>query len=353
MTNTVEPPAVKPPSTPSRTPLMKRSGARVGAVIAAAAAIAFVVWLLVGGSSNSSSTNAPSTPAGAKPVKISLGGLTTLGAALSQPIYWAGAQSGKQYELTKASDGRVWIRYLPADADIGERDTPYLTVGTYPVRRAYAATQTAAASGNAVKIAVGSNAVAFYNTAHPTSVYLAYKGSDYQVEVFDPSSTAAQQLVSSGKITLIPGSSAASTQAGSGGAVALNEPQLKRRAKTAALPIYWFGPKSSTTYELTQLQDGRTYVRYLPLGTQAGSNTPFLTIGTYPLANAYAVTQSAAHGSGSVEITVPGGVGFYSQTSPKNVHVAYPNQDVQIEVFDPSANQAHRLVSSGTLAPIS
>ena len=37
------------------------------------------------------------------------------------PIYWAGSKAGGQYELTKADDGRVWIRYLPTSAKIGEQ----------------------------------------------------------------------------------------------------------------------------------------------------------------------------------------------------------------------------------------
>ena len=173
------------------------------------------------------------------PVRISLPGLKTLGGALTQPIYWAGSQAGKQYELTKANDGRVWIRYLPTSAKIGEQSTPYLTIGTYPIANAFTATQAVAKSG--VRIPVGKGAVAFYRSARPTNVYIAYKGSDYQVEVFAPSAKTAQGLVSSGKIQLIPGSTAASTHASSTGAVALTRQELVDRAKGAGLPIYWIG----------------------------------------------------------------------------------------------------------------
>ena len=37
----------------------------------------------------------------------------------------------------------------------------------------------------------------------PTNVYIAYPNSDYQIEVFDPSADAAQELVEQGAITKI------------------------------------------------------------------------------------------------------------------------------------------------------
>ena len=106
------------------------------------------------------------------------------------------------------------------------------------------------------------------------------------------------------------------------------------------------------SYELTQTPAGRSYIRYLPAGVHAGSSTPYLTIGTYPLPNAYAVTKAAAHGAGVVTIKIPGGFAFYKTSSPSNVHVAYPGQDLQIEVYDPSAARAHEVVASGQLAPV-
>jgi hypothetical protein len=39
--------------------------------------------------------------------------------------------------------------------------------------------------------------------ADPTSIHLAYPGSDYQVEVFDPSAAVARRVVSSGQLTTI------------------------------------------------------------------------------------------------------------------------------------------------------
>ena len=57
--------------------------------------------------------------------------------------------------------------------------------------------------------------------------------------------------------------------------------------------------------------------------------------------------------AGEKSASVPGGgLAVYSTSSPTNVYVAYPGSDVQIEVFDPSAKRALRLVTSGRVAPV-
>ncbi len=47
-------------------------------------------------------------------------------------------------------------------------------------------------------------AVAFFNKARPTNVYVAQAGSDEQVEVFDPSAVHAHELVAGGKVQPVP-----------------------------------------------------------------------------------------------------------------------------------------------------
>jgi hypothetical protein len=55
-----------------------------------------------------------------------------------------------------------------------------------------------------VRVEGGATAVVNKNT--PTSVYLAYSGSEYQVEVFDPDLQRALRVVRAGRIKPIPGS---------------------------------------------------------------------------------------------------------------------------------------------------
>ena len=47
-----------------------------------------------------------------------------------------------------------------------------------------------------------------------------------------------------------------------------------------------------------------------------------------------------------------GGIAVYSTSAPTNVHVAFPGQNVEIEVFDPSARKALRMVKTGRVAPV-
>jgi hypothetical protein len=285
---------------------------------------------------------------------LSAGGLKTLAAVVGRPIYWAGPQQNVRYEVTRAEDGRIWVRYVPPGAKIGERTEPSLAIGTYPMKNAFAATQAIASRRGSTRIDLGPGAVAFYSAAHPTSVYVAYRASDHQIELFHPSAERARQLVQSGQLRLAPGSKGGATATEAGGfAVALDVQGLRARAAATARPIYWAGPQQNVTYELTQTSNGRAYVRYLPRGVKAGATTGYLTVGTYPLQNALAATKAAAKRSGGVAIDLGhGGFGFYARSSPSSVHLAYPGEDSQVEVFDPSPRRAQEVASSGRLRPV-
>jgi hypothetical protein len=117
-------------------------------------------------------------------------------------------------------------------------------------------------------------------------------------------------------------------------------------------PIYWVGPMPGKAYELTQSPGGSVFLRYLPRGVSAGSGTPYLTLGTYPMVNAFAVTQRAAHSSGVVSISVPGAAAFYKRSRPTNVYYARAGSEFQVEVFDPKPGEAQTLVRSGLVAPV-
>ena len=43
-------------------------------------------------------------------------------------------------------------------------------------------------------------AIAVYSKSRPTNIYLAYPGSDVQIEVYDPSPAQARSLVASGRV---------------------------------------------------------------------------------------------------------------------------------------------------------
>ena len=69
--------------------------------------------------------------------------------------------------------------------------------------------------------------------------------------------------------------------------------------------------------------------------------------------SAFAVGRGLARRSGSVSVPVGGGgVAFYSRSRPTSVYVAFPHVDYEIEVYDPSAGRARRLVRSGLVTTI-
>jgi hypothetical protein len=133
------------------------------------------------------------------PAAVSESQLKSLASESSQPIYWAGPKHGT-YELTRTTDGRTYIRYLPSADKVGDRTPNYLTVGTYPTKQAFSALRRAAARDGAVSANVDHGGLLVFNNNAPKSVYFSYPKSGYQVEVYDPSPLQARGLVLSGSI---------------------------------------------------------------------------------------------------------------------------------------------------------
>ena len=131
-------------------------------------------------------------------------------------------------------------------------------------------------------------------------------------------------------------------------------PALRSASAQAKRPIYWVGPRSGQTYELTRTASGRVYIRYLPPGAKIGNRRADYTIvGTYPTKDALKVLQDLAKQPTEKSVPAPGGgIAVYATNAPTNVYVAFPGSDEQIEVFDPSATRALRLVTSGRVAPV-
>ena len=183
-------------------PWARRPDVRVGAVIAVAIAVAFVVWLLVrGGDSNTASTTTNGQAVG--PVATSEDELRSLSDELGHPLYWAGPIPDRTYELTRTSDNRVFIRYLPKGVPIGIRQAAYTIVGTYPVENAYKVLQGLAKKPDESSFSAPSGGFAVYSTTQANNVYLAYPGSNLQIEVYDPSPQKARGLITSGQVAAV------------------------------------------------------------------------------------------------------------------------------------------------------
>jgi hypothetical protein len=117
-------------------------------------------------------------------------------------------------------------------------------------------------------------------------------------------------------------------------------------------PVYWAGPRAGAVFEVTEL-DGRVYVRYLQSAGQLGSPRPdFLTVATYPSADAFADIEAAAKRPGAITIELPDGLAVYDPAVPTSVYLAYRGSTQQIELYSPSAPEARRLVASGLVRPV-
>jgi hypothetical protein len=171
---------------------------RLALVVAAAVAAGIAVWA-VAGRGDTSKTTGPTRPV-ATPipaVALSAGGLATLARAVKQPIYWAGPRKGFMYELHRTSDGNVYIRYLPPGVQAGAKGADYLTIATYPFRRAYIALKNVT---DGQKIAIAGGGVVLVASGYKKSVHLAYPNVDYEVEVYDPSAARVLELARSGRV---------------------------------------------------------------------------------------------------------------------------------------------------------
>jgi hypothetical protein len=165
----------------------------LGAVAVVISIGALVAWLAVYNNSHRSSTPSAEPVA---PVGLSEGGLRTLAVVVHQPIYWVGPKrKGYLYELTRTKDAKVYIRYLPPDANVGTKK-PYLTIATDPNPNAF---QDLKASHGQEQDLPGGG-IALVDEKSPTTVHLAYPGVAYEVDVYDPSPTRAQLVADSGQV---------------------------------------------------------------------------------------------------------------------------------------------------------
>jgi hypothetical protein len=326
--------------------IRRRPTVRIGAVVALALAAGFVAWLVL---RNGDSSPKPKTTAASA---TSVAQLTDLARALGHPIFWVGPKAGYSYELSQTQSGKVFVRYLPPGVKVGS-DKPYLTVATYPFPGALAAVQKQSKAKGAVAVPLAQGGLAVLDNGYPESTHVAYPGVDYQVEVFDPSPAAAMQTVAAGHLAAIGGLHSNRPDTGAK-PVAVSEQTLRSLAAKFGHPVYWAGPKTGYTYELTTSSNGNIYIRYLPAGASSGAPAAYLTVATYPFPGALAAIQRQAKGHRADTITLAGGgLGLVDHAYPKSVHLAYPRLDYQVEVFDPSPARVRQIVGSGRIAAIS
>jgi hypothetical protein len=173
-----------------------RNAAIVGLLIAALVVVLFLVL-----KDNGNDSSEPASTNGAEAVNVQK--LRDLAKTVDHPVYWAGERPGKRYELTITDNGNIFVRYLDADTPVGSRSVASLTIGTYPVAEAYAATKSVASNPGAKTGKTPDGGFVVTNSNNPQSVYIAYPDGDHQIEVFDPNPKTAFALAESGAIVPI------------------------------------------------------------------------------------------------------------------------------------------------------
>jgi len=143
---------------------------------------------------------APVLPAAGTPALLSAATLDAVVAETGHDVYGITAPAGTRPEVTRGSNGEVWIRYLDSGAKLGDRRPDYLTVGTYPRSDALAAAKAAAEGDRSRSAELSDGGLMLWNLDRPESVYAAGPGSDLLVEVYSPDPAQARELVSGGAV---------------------------------------------------------------------------------------------------------------------------------------------------------
>jgi hypothetical protein len=181
-------------------PWAQRQEFRVGAVVAVALAIGLVVWLVAirggGGESGSCKAKTGTIP----PTAFSPDCLRSLAKQADRPIYWIGPAANTNYELTKTASGRIFVRYLTKGVAIGANDPSFTFIGTYPFPNAYRTLRGLAKKSTDTSFAAPADGLAVYATDRPTNIYLAYPGSNIEIEVYDPTPSRARSLIREGRV---------------------------------------------------------------------------------------------------------------------------------------------------------
>jgi len=142
----------------------------------------------------------PAAPAAGTPALLTTGTLEAVRAAVGHDVYGIAAPAGTRPEVTRGSDGEVWVRYLSGDATVGDPRADYLTIGTYPRSDALAAAKAAAKGGRSRSTELPDGGVMLWSLERPESVYAAGPGSNLLIEVYSPDPERARALVSGGAV---------------------------------------------------------------------------------------------------------------------------------------------------------
>ena len=240
---------------------------------------------------------------------------------LERPVFWLGPPSGRTLELSRTQAGRVFLRYLPAKAAVGDGPERYPTVATYPVRNAYGVAVVGAQRSGGLVTALPGGAALITYVSKPRSAYYVQRGVDAQVEVFDPQPGRAAKLVRGGELRAVPSTASLASRPSIATAGA-----LQALPKAVGHPVYWAGPAKGLAYELTRTGSGGIFVRYLPRSAAVGdARAAYLTVATYSGVDAFDAVRAQSESTGARIQELPGGRLLISpRERPRSAYLVSP-----------------------------
>lgn len=126
--------------------------------------------------------------------------LADLASESETPVYWVGERPGASYELTEASSGGTFLRYLTGDAKAGD-EAGFVTVATYPVKDGVAALRRAVREHPGAQLGrTDDGAVLLIDPSSPNNAHFAFPGEKLQIEVYSPVPGQALRLAANGDV---------------------------------------------------------------------------------------------------------------------------------------------------------
>lgn len=130
--------------------------------------------------------------------------------------------------------------------------------------------------------------------------------------------------------------------------------QLAEFASEVDHPVYWLGEREGAEYEFEETAVGAVRIRYLDDGDGSDEGA-VVAVATYPAENGVAVIKRVARETDGAELgrSSDGAFLLIDPTSANNVRLAYPGDDVSIEVFSPEPGEALLKAANGEVEPVS
>ncbi|OLT38639.1 hypothetical protein BJF85_07955 [Saccharomonospora sp. CUA-673] len=114
-------------------------------------------------------------------------------------------------------------------------------------------------------------------------------------------------------------------------------------------PVYWAGERPDSELEVTLTTKNAIFVRYLPEGTEAGSDDQHLTIATYGDIDGYDALSNADEEVADVAEAQGGAIIATFNERPRSTYFSFQNAGFQVEVFSPQEGQSKTLTDEGEI----